>query len=404
MKFSAKNPCQRKPQNRYMKAIHQLATFNNILNQYDFKEPLSRFLATFFRQHKQMGSTDRRIATRLIYNYFRIGKILINEAVETRLLIAELLCNNQTNSFVSHFKPEWENVFSCLLKDKISFLKSNFKDFNLENVFTLHQNLSLDIDKEAFYNSFFTQPDLFIRIKKGEDKSIIKQLIFSNLPHNIINKQTISFTNGIKLDTILTNKGIYEVQDLSSQGVGQYFKPQKWDKWWDCCAASGGKSLLLYDEQPDIKLVVSDIRESVLINLDERFKTAGLKNYQKKILDLTLNPAPYMHNYAFDGIIFDAPCSGSGTWGRTPEMLYQFETHKINFFSDLQRRIATNIISYLNKGKPLIYITCSVFKQENEEQVAWLQSQFGLVLESQQIIKGYHLKADTMFVARLVKR
>ncbi len=386
-----------------MKAIHQLATFNNILNQYDFKEPLSRFLATFFRQHKQMGSTDRRIATRLMYNYFRIGKILINEAVETRLLIAELLCNNQPNSFVSHFKPEWENVFSYSLGDKILFLKSNFKDFNLENVFALHHHLSTDIDKEVFYNSFFTQPDLFIRIKKGEDRVIIKQLISSNLAHKVIDKQTVSFANGIKLDTVLTNKAIYEVQDLSSQGVGQYFKPQKWDKWWDCCAASGGKSLLLYDEQPDIKLVVSDIRESVLINLDERFKTAGLKNYQKKILDLTLNPAPYMHNYAFDGIIFDAPCSGSGTWGRTPEMLHQFEAHKINFFSDLQRRIASNIIPYLNPGKPLIYITCSVFKQENEEQVAWLQSQFGLVLESQQIIKGYHLKADTMFVARLVK-
>lgn len=386
-----------------MKAIHQLATFKTILEKYDFAQPLNRFLATFYRQNKQMGSTDRRIATRLIYNYFRIGKLLINEPIETRLLIAELLCNNQPNSFVNHFKPEWEGVFSYALADKINYIQKLFEGFNIEDVFPLHQSLSLQVDKEAFFNSFFLQPDLFIRLKKGEEKNIIKLLIANNIAHKIIDTQTIALPNGIKVDAVLTDKAVYEIQDVSSQAVGKFFKPQKWDKWWDCCAASGGKSLLLYDEQPDIKLVVSDIRESILLNLDERFKTAGLKNYQKKILDLTLNPAPYLHNYEFDGIIFDAPCTGSGTWGRKPEMLYQAEEHKIKFYSDLQRRIATQIIPYLKIGKPLIYVTCSVFKQENQDQTDWLQSQFGLVLEQQEIIKGYDLKADTMFVARLVK-
>jgi len=386
-----------------MKAIHQLATFKNLLAQYDFAQPLNRFLAIYYRQNKQMGSTDRRIATRLMYNYFRLGNILINETIENRLVIAELLCNNQPNSFVCHFKTDWEKVFSYSLGDKINFLKKHFEGFNIEDVFILHQQLSADIDKTAFCNSFFTQPDLFIRAKKGHEKAVIKLLLANNVIHKVIDTQTIALPNGIKIDDILTDKSMYEVQDVSSQAVGKFFKPQKWDKWWDCCAASGGKSLLLHDEEPDIKLVVSDIRESVLLNLDERFKTAGLRNYQKKILDLTLNPAPYIHNYVFDGIIFDAPCSGSGTWSRTPEMLHQFEEHKINFYRDLQRRIATQIIPYLTTGKPLIYITCSVFKEENEAQVAWLQTQFGLILESSQIIKGYNLKADTMFVARLIK-
>lgn len=386
-----------------MKAIHQLATFKNILQQYDFAQPLNRFLATFYRQNKQMGSTDRRIASRLVYNYFRIGKLLLTEPIETRLLIAELLCNSQPNSFVNHFKSEWEKIFEYPLVDKINFVSTNFVGFNLADIFPLHQHLCLEIDKAAFYNSFFIQPDLFIRIKKGEEKNVVKLLIAKNIAHKIIDTQTIALPNGMKVDAILSDKSVYEIQDISSQAVGKFFKPQRWDKWWDCCAASGGKSLLLHDLEPDIKLMVSDIRESILINLDERFKTAGLKNYQKKILDLTLNPAPYLHNYEFDGIIFDAPCSGSGTWGRTPEMLWQFEAHKIKFFSDLQRSIATQIIPYLKPGKPLIYITCSVFKQENQNQIDWLQSQFGLILEHQEIIKGYYSKADTMFVARLLK-
>jgi 16S rRNA (cytosine967-C5)-methyltransferase len=48
-----------------------------------------------------------------------------------------------------------------------------------------------------------------------------------------------------------------------------------------CLRGQGGKSLLLHDMEPDIKLVVSDIRESILANLDERFRSAGLLKYQK---------------------------------------------------------------------------------------------------------------------------
>jgi 16S rRNA (cytosine967-C5)-methyltransferase len=159
----------------------------------------------------------------------------------------------------------------------------------------------------------------------------------------------------------------------------------------------------LFSEQPDIKLVVSDIRESVLDNLDERFNAAGLKTYQKKIIDLTKNADPELHHYEFDGIILDAPCSGSGTWGRTPEMISQFEEFKIQGFQNLQKTIASNVLKYLKAGKPLIYITCSVFREENEEVVTYLQSEHKMKLESLELIKGYHKKADTMFVARLIR-
>jgi len=65
--------------------------------------------------------------------------------------------------------------------------------------------------------------------------------------------------------------------------------------------------------------------------------------------------------------------------------------------------IAANVIKYLKKGKPLIYITCSVFREENEEVINWLQKNHGMQLEGSEIIKGYENKADTMFVARLIK-
>jgi 16S rRNA (cytosine967-C5)-methyltransferase len=193
------------------------------------------------------------------------------------------------------------------------------------------------------------------------------------------------------------------VQDLSSQQTAQFFKPKRWEAWWDACAASGGKSLLLHELQPDIKLVVSDIRESVLDNLDGRFHNAGLFKYQKKLLDLTKNVDPELHNYEFDGIILDAPCSGSGTWRRTPEMISLFQPEKMEFFQRLQRGIAANVVKYLKAGQPLIYITCSAFKMENEDAVDFMVKELGMKIEKRAVLKGYDNKADTMFVARMMK-
>ncbi|MBK0381706.1 RsmB/NOP family class I SAM-dependent RNA methyltransferase [Pedobacter sp. SD-b] len=387
-----------------MKAIHQLNTFQNILLNYNKEEPLHRFLATYYRQNKQMGSRDRKIASRLVYNFYRLGNILSNLTLEERLIIAEFFANQQANSFLEHFKPQWNNKIELTLKNKIEIVKEEYPNFNLTDVFPFQDHLSNEIDAEEFYLSHFIQPDLYIRIKKGKQKNIMQCLASADIKYQVIDEQAIAFPNGTKLAQIIPDKGNYEIQDISSQKTGEAFKPDKWDKWWDCCAASGGKALMLLDQQPDIKLLVSDNRESILENLKHRFALAGVSNYQLKVLDLLQNQDQTLHHYEFDGIILDAPCTGSGTWGRTPEMITHFTPHKIKSYSELQFKIASNVVKYLKVGKPLIYITCSVFKEENEEQVANLCEKLNLEIEYQLLIKGYQAKADTLFLARLIKK
>lgn len=385
-----------------MKAINQLKTFQRILDEYPAETPLSKFLPGFYRQNKQMGSTDRRIAGRLLYNYFRLGRALPGLPADERLFVAEFLCNTQVNSFLQQFKPDWVASVSLSLDEKLALVKAAYPGFILDDVFPWTGALSADIDKTRFLQSFFTQPDLFIRVYSGFEPQVKLSLSAAGILFKDEGNGCFSLPNGTRLDAIITNPNWYEVQDLSSQQTAQYFRPQKWDSWWDACAASGGKSLLLHDLEPDIKLVVSDIRESILANLDERFREAGLIKYQKKLLDLTQNNDLIMHDYAFDGIILDAPCTGSGTWGRTPEMISQFDPQKIEFFNRLQKDIARNVVKYLKPGKPLIYITCSVFKAENEDVVNFMVKELGLKPEQQTVLKGYENKADTMFVARMV--
>ena len=379
-----------------MKAINQLKTFQRILDEYPAETPLSKFLPGFYRQNKQMGSTDRRIASRLIYNYFRLGKALPNVIAEERLFVAEFLCNTQSNSFLQHFKPDWAACIGFEFDDKISLIKTTYPDFNLTDVFPFTDRLSGEIDQDAFLKSFFIQPDLYIRVNKGFEVPIKATLAAADTLYREEGNCCLALPNGTKLEAIISNSHWYQVQDYSSQQTAKFFKPQKWESWWDACAASGGKSLLLYDLEPTIKLVVSDIRESILSNLEERFQQVGLKKYQVKLLDLTQNP-----DFVFDGIIVDAPCTGSGTWGRTPEMISQFDAGKIDFFHRLQQSILRNVVKYLKQGKPLIYITCSAFRAENEAIISFMTHELGLKLEESQILKGYQTKADTMFVSRL---
>ncbi|MES3017304.1 MAG: RsmB/NOP family class I SAM-dependent RNA methyltransferase [Bacteroidota bacterium] len=388
-----------------MRSEQQLRSFLRVLESYPEDRPLGKFLPEFFRKNKQMGSNDRRSASRLLYNYYRLGKAVADKPIEERLLIAEFLCTSVDNPFLQHFRADLNEKIYLSLDEKISYL-ANENGFKLDDVFPF-AHLSDGIDQSAFFKSFFLQPDLYIRIHPGKEDIVISAFAETVIPFRQIDKYTLALPNGTNLSKIFSDDVFptkpYEIQDLSSQQTLKYFKPNRYEYWWDACAASGGKSLLLFSEQPDIKLVVSDIRESVLDNLDERFINAGLRTYQKKVLDLTQNPDQVLHDYKFDGIILDAPCSGSGTWGRTPEMISQFLDHKIQGFQNLQKAIASNVVKYLKPGKPLIYITCSVFKEENEDVVKYLISEYGLHLDAQEIFTGYENKADTMFAARLIK-
>jgi 16S rRNA (cytosine967-C5)-methyltransferase len=218
----------------------------------------------------------------------------------------------------------------------------------------------------------------------------------------------VRLPNGTKVDAVFEPDKEIVVQDYSSQRISGYFDTGSLGLpapgAWDCCAASGGKSIMLHDLYPDIDLTVSDIRESILINLKKRFKAAGIDHYKSFIADLTAaNSHPAVPGSPFDLIIADLPCTGSGTWSRNPEALYFFDEKEMERYSVLQKKIINTIMPRLKKGGALVYITCSVFKKENEEVVDFIRQQFQLRLEKMQLLKGYDQRADSMFAARFIR-
>ena len=199
----------------------------------------------------------------------------------------------------------------------------------------------------------------------------------------------------------------YVVQDYNSQqtlGVlDTVFPASATINIWDCCAASGGKSILATDRLKNIQLTVSDVRDTILANLYKRFVSARIKNFHSFEADLS-HATSVTNRFAgkpFDLVICDAPCTGSGTWSRTPEQLAFFNKQQIEQYQQLQKKIAGNVIHAIKKGGYLLYITCSVFKQENEDVVGFLEQTCKLQLVEMKILEGYTRRADSMFVALL---
>lgn len=385
------------------KRVNQhLRSFEKALNSYNYDEPLSRFLTRFFKENKQMGSSDRRMTSRFCYNYFRLGNSLKEYNNTERLVFAEYLCTTDS-SLVGLLNPALAASLSLDLKAKIAILTTEY-NFSLEEVFPLTDEFSTDVAKGDFLESHFIQPDLFIRIRRGKEEVVKSAFENNDVVFTSLGAHTLALPNGTNLQKVLNLEGMYEVQDLSSQKTIEFIHPLANGNWWDACAASGGKALMVLDKFPETNLLVSDIRMSILRNLEDRFGKAEIRTaYRKKIIDLSQSADNILHAEEFDGILLDVPCSGSGTWGRTPEMIQQFGLEKLQSYSELQKTIATNAIPYLKKGASLVYITCSIYKQENEDVVQYIVDNFQLKLDKMELIKGYDNKADSMFAAHFIK-
>jgi tRNA and rRNA cytosine-C5-methylases len=333
-----------------------LNTAIQLLQQYNGEQPFGHYIKQYFNAHKKYGSKDRKHISQLCYSYFRLGKALPALSMEEKIL---------------HGAERLQHV---------------------TDIFPFRDELSHGIDHETFCRSFLVQPDLFLRLRPGKEETVKRKLQAAGIPFEERSPYCLALPNASKADAVIEMDREAVIQDYSSQRVGELMPPAQ--TIWDACAASGGKSILAYDLLKPTELTVSDIRKSIMVNLEKRFARAGIKNYRAVVTDLARS-ASALRNEQFDLIIADVPCTGSGTWSRTPEQLYYFDISEIERYSRLQKQIVNNIIRHVKPGGHLLYITCSVFRKENEEVVQHVKGK----MERMEVFKGYGLKADTMFAA-----
>ena len=382
-----------------------LNTAETIIGQYEGTLPLAGWLKTYFREHPQMGSRDRKYAAELVYAYYRTGQSLPGVAPEEKIVAGLFLCNLSPHPLLEHLNPAWNMATHLPLSDKQAILKKLNPDFNISNIFPWSEALSEGVDPEKFNSSFLRQPAVFLRLRPGHEEAVLQTLERHGISFHRHSHSCISVPQATKVEEVLITDQQVVVQDYSSQQTGRFIPLASLPALpaiWDCCAASGGKSLMVYDLQPAVQLTVSDVRPSILHNLQKRFRTAGIRQYRSFLTDLSA-PHPKLPSGEFDIVVADVPCSGSGTWARTPEQLSLIDPSKIEYYHSLQKKIVTTAAGKLKPGGTLVYITCSVFKKENEGTINFLQETCGLVLKESALLEGYDIRADSMFVAVLTK-
>jgi 16S rRNA (cytosine967-C5)-methyltransferase len=364
-------------------------------------EPLVHHLKKSFAAYKKFGSKDRKSISSLCYNFYRIGNALKNKTIEERILAATFLCKSTSSELLATLAPDYNDKIKLSIEKKCAFLNINTK-----HIFPFENEVGEGIDKTAFAYSFLKQPLFFVRLRPHSMVKLLAKLVEEKVPFEEINTSCIALPQGTKVEELfLINKDVV-VQDRNSQQVFNYLqKPEvflsKDAVVWDCCAASGGKSILLYDMlHGHVDLHVSDVRAHMLNNLRTRFKEVGIKKYHAFTADL-MNEVTTIPEKKYDIIVCDAPCTGSGTWARTPEQLAFFKQKDIASFVQMQQKIASAAMNSLKQTGLFFYITCSVFKKENEEVVLYLKEKFHLQVLQMEYLKGYDVQADTMFAAVL---
>ncbi len=215
-------------------------------------------------------------------------------------------------------------------------------------------------------------------------------------------------------------QGLYIIQDEASQLVTSMLDPKPGEKILDACAAPGGKTTHVAQKMGNQgEIYALDLSKGKLGLIEEIAQRLGVK-IVKTIRGDAAQPLPVPQGMKFNRILVDVPCSGFGTLRKNPDLKWRRGEEDIKRLSGLQASILKNLSNYLTEGGFLIYSTCTVFHEENEDVVEkFLEEhpEFRLDRMDQVRSKKYHPfiqtgyfktfppknEMDGFFVARMVK-
>lgn len=198
--------------------------------------------------------------------------------------------------------------------------------------------------------------------------------------------------------------GDFYIQDFSSMMVAHSAGIQQGDHVIDVCAAPGGKSLHAAELLAGTGLVEArDLSDHKVSLLEENIRRMGLANIRAEKWDATILNEESIGQA--DVVICDAPCSGLGVVAKKPDIKYHMTKETQKELAILQRQILDVVCAYVKAGGTLMYSTCTISSQENEDNVTWFLEKhpdFSLETEKQFLPKAG--KQDGFFLAKMKKR
>ena len=365
-----------------MELIHRnlLIGINDALQETFFQEKkyADKVLERLLKAHKKWGSADRQIVSEIFYDIVRWKKRIeyyIGEGAKPsniyHLILAYLLWKKvKFKKFEEFERLKTGGILSKL--DKKTFptkaIEHSVPDWM---VALLEKELGENWEREMKAlneqapvvlraNTLKTTPQNLIDVLKEEN---VNAFLLRGYPDavQLEEKKNVFLTTAFK-------EGFFEVQDASSQKIGELLEVKEGMRVVDACAGAGGKTLHLAALMKNKGQIIGlDIYQWKLAELKRRAKRAGAFNVEARLIEDS-KVIKRLHNTA-DRLLIDAPCSGLGVLKRNPDSKWKIDEDFINRIKTEQENILQNYSKILKKGGQMVYATCSILPSENEKQV-----------------------------------
>lgn len=317
---------------------------------------------------------------------------VVKETVNTCIELKQSWAKGLVNAILRRFLREQETLLAALNQSFASLYA--YPDW-------LIAAIKLSWQKSAWQDAKRTvasileagnqRPPMTLRVNCRQALQDYKQqlldhdIAFSEQLDNPFNPHAIILDTPLAVEQLpLFAQGGVSVQDGAAQLAALLLAPKQNERILDACAAPGGKTMHLLERQPDLeKVVAMDISAERL----ERVKQSSLRlQVPADKLELLLADASrqdWWDGQFFDRILLDAPCSATGVIRRHPDIKVLRRAEDILALTTLQAQILDNLWSMLKPGGVLLYATCSILREENDQQMqAFLarhQGSFGRV-------------------------
>ena len=331
--------------------------------------PLDVFIRHYFRSNKALGSKDRAFITETAYGFICWQGLL-------DFLSKKSSWESRYEFYHQAFYEKYLNDQEIPLHVRMSFPESLFKLFVNSYGETKACELCLVSNERAptsvRVNTLKTTRDEMLERWKANYEVIPCQ--FS--PNGITFLEKINFLSMPEFQ-----EGLFEVQDEGSQLLSDLLKVEPGKLVMDYCAGSGGKTLAFAQKmQGKGQIYLHDVRSHVLQEAKIRLRRAGIQNAQVVEAE---SPTLKKLKKKMDWVLVDAPCTGTGSMRRNPEMKWRFTEDTLTKLVGQQRIIFEKALSYLKPDGRIVYATCSILKEENEEQLEHFKKTYGLQVEGE---------------------
>lgn len=313
-----------------------------------------------------------RMATTEILFMKTADYAVVDEAVE--------LANNLT-----HYK----DYVNAVLRE-VCRINLDEEDLGDEIKFSINKELLKMLSKsyskktvKKLLKSFFYKSDFVIKqnkIKENNLKTNLENQGFVLEEHPFLKDSFIVRNPESIIDTKEFKEGKFIIQDGSCSLCAEVLEPMENSVVLDICAAPGSKSCNIQEITNNQSIIYcNDINNNKIDRIKENVYKCGVENVQYMNFDATILQEDLINK--FDRILVDAPCSATGVINKNPEIKL-FRTKKdVEDLVGIQRRILENCEKYLKKDGILVYSTCSLLKEENEENVDYIENKLNLKRE-----------------------